>query len=55
MDKYYNPLEGKEVELPTGYGNAWTNNLGEYVLSEDPNFNPNVGSNLNWQQIREGD
>jgi hypothetical protein len=32
----------KLVELPCGYGKAWTNNLGEYVLSADPNFNPNL-------------
>jgi hypothetical protein len=51
VDKYYDPLEGKAVELPSGYDNAWANSLGEYIVSENPNFNPNVGSNQTWQKI----
>lgn len=51
VDEYYNPIEEKNVELPTGYRNAWTNSLGEYVLSEETDYNPNVGSNLNWRKI----
>jgi len=50
-DKYYNPIEEKDVELPAGYDNVWANSLGEYVLSESPSFNPNIGSNLNWRKI----
>ncbi len=51
IDRYYDPYEGREVELPSGYKHAWSNNLGEYILSDDPNFNPNVGSNLSWQPL----
>jgi hypothetical protein len=51
VDKYYDPLEGKAVELPAGYDNAWANSLGEYIVSENPNYNPNIGSNQNWQRI----
>jgi hypothetical protein len=51
VDTYYNPVEGKNVELPTGYDNAWVNNLGDYVLSDNPNYNPNVGGNQNFQRI----
>jgi hypothetical protein len=51
VDNYYNPIEQKTVELPSGYSSAWTNSLGEYILSDDPNFNPNIGSNINWQKI----
>lgn len=51
VDEYYNPIDQKSVELPSGYRNVWENNLGEYVLSDDPNYNPNVNSNLNWQKI----
>ncbi len=51
VDRYYDPYAEKQVQLPTGYNNVWSNNLGEYILSEDPNYNPNVGSNLNWQQL----
>ncbi|MCR4407769.1 MAG: hypothetical protein NUW24_12755 [Anaerolineae bacterium] len=52
VDGYYDPVEPREVELPGGYERAWTNSLGEYILSNDPNFDPNVGSNLNWQPLQ---
>ncbi len=48
IDRYYDPHEGREVELPSGYNHAWSNNNGEYIVSDNPNFNPNVGSNLDW-------
>ena len=51
VDRYYDARAGKEVELPAGYGNAWSNNLGEYIVSESPGYNPNVGSNLHWESI----
>jgi hypothetical protein len=51
VDSYFNPLEEKNVELPTGYDNVWVNNLGEYVLSDNPNYNPNVGNNQNYQRL----
>ena len=51
IDRYYDPHEGREVELPSGYNHAWSNNNGEYIVSDNPNFNPNVGSNLDWQPL----
>jgi hypothetical protein len=52
IDRYYDPYEGKEVELPSGYDQAWCNNNGEYIMSDNPNFNPNESSNLNWQPLK---
>jgi len=52
IDRYYDPHEGKEVELPSGYNYAWSNNNGEYIMSDSPNFNPNVGSNLHWEPLK---
>jgi hypothetical protein len=52
VDAYYDPIEERQVELPAGYDNAWTNANGEYVVSGDPDFNPNIGSNLNWQPMK---
>jgi hypothetical protein len=49
VDGFYDPHREEVVELPSGYGHAWANNLGEYVLTEDPNFNPNIHSNLHWE------
>jgi hypothetical protein len=51
IDRYYDPYEGREVELPSGYNRAWCNNLGEYIMTDNPNYNPNVESNLSWKPI----
>jgi len=52
VDEYYDPIEERAVELPSGYDNAWVNAGGEYVVSEDPDYNPNIGSNLNWERMQ---
>ena len=51
IQPYTNPIDGNTVDLPSGYTSVWTNSLGEYVLGESPSFNPNLGSNMNWQPI----
>jgi hypothetical protein len=51
IDRYFDPHEGREVELPSGYNHAWSNNNGEYIVTDNPNFNPNVGSNLHWESL----
>jgi hypothetical protein len=48
MDAFLDPQRQQVVELPSGYGQAWVNNLGEYLLTEGPGYNPNLTSNLNW-------
>ena len=53
VDAFYDPHREEVVELPSGYGNAWANNLGEYILTEDPNFNPNLFSNLHWEPMEQ--
>jgi hypothetical protein len=52
IDRYFDPFEGKEVELPSGYGQAWGNNNGEYIMSDNPDYNPNAGSNMNWEPLK---
>jgi len=51
IDRYYDPYEERQVELPSGYNHAWCNNNGEYIVTDNPNYNPNVGSNLNWKEL----
>lgn len=41
VEKYHNPFDGRSVELPSQYDHAWASTAGEYVLSDDPNFDPN--------------
>ena len=52
VDRFYDPHAEKEVELPSGYGMAWGNDLGEYIVTSDPNLNPNVGSSLHWEPMK---
>ncbi len=54
VDRFVDPHSGNEVELPSGYGRAWANNLGEYIVTESPSYNPNVGSNLHWEEMSAG-
>ena len=51
VEGFYDPHREEVVELPAGYGHAWANNLGEYILTEDSSFNPNLYSTQNWQQM----
>jgi hypothetical protein len=50
VDTYVDPVNNMNIELPTGYDNAWTNGT-DYVFSDNANFNPNVISTGNWQQM----
>jgi hypothetical protein len=55
IERFRDPIRGEPVELPGGYAQAWSNHRGEYILSNDPNFNPAVALRENWQQMpREG-
>jgi hypothetical protein len=51
VDLYEGP-GGRRVELPSGYRQAWVNGLGEYVVSNDGNFNPNEHFNGTWQRLQ---
>ena len=51
VQTYNNPIDGSTVDLPSGHSNAWTNSLGDYILSDSPSYNPNLESNLNRQQM----
>ena len=52
VERFNDPFAGKEVELPSGYGRAFANNLGEYIVTDSPSYNPNIGSNLHWEELR---
>jgi hypothetical protein len=50
VDTYADPISSRQVELPNGYRHAWSNGS-DYVLSDDPAFNPNTGSTQTWTEI----
>ena len=51
VQAYWNPLDGSRVEVPDQYEHVWTNPQGEYIYSNSASYDPNVGSNRNWQEL----
>ena len=52
VDTYHNPVTNQPIQLPGGYGRAWTNSLGEYIVSDSSSYNPNIGASTNWQSLQ---
>lgn len=48
----YRGADGRRIQLPSGYRQAWVNNRGEHVLSNDANFNPNVQLGGDWRRLQ---
>ena len=53
LDAFLDPYRGEVVELPAGYGYAWANGLGEYILTNDSSFNPNLESTQHWEPMKQ--
>ena len=51
VDSYVDPTSDFSPQLPGGYDQAWSNGLGEYIVSNDHLFDPNLNSTMNWQQM----
>ena len=51
VETYRDPATGQKYELSNQYGHAWLNGNNEYVLSDDPNFNPNGRVNGSWTAL----
>ena len=51
VETYRNPATGETVELSNQYGNAWVNNRGEYLLSDQPGFDPAVTLKEDWRPL----
>lgn len=41
-----------QVQLPSGYTNAWVNDKGEYLLSNTQGYDPNTQLNGNWKALQ---
>lgn len=52
VETYIDPATQTRVELATGYQNAWSNGLGDYVLSNSPSFNPVRELQGNWTALK---
>lgn len=51
VETYHDSYSGREVQLPTGYSQVWASRDGEYLLGNDPGFNPNEGGGGSWRRI----
>jgi hypothetical protein len=54
VDSYVTPGGGTSVELPGGYEHAWTNGLGEYVVTDSSFLNPNDFASGSWERLQRG-
>jgi hypothetical protein len=52
VETYRDPSSDYSPQLPGGYDHAWGNGLGEYIVSNESSFNPNLYSNNNWQELQ---
>jgi len=52
VQTFRNPATGATMELSNLYDHAWLNGSNEYIMSDDPNFNPNGQLNGDWDQLQ---
>jgi hypothetical protein len=52
VQTFRDPTTGSTMELSNLYDHAWLNGSNEYIMSDDPNFNPNAQLTGNWSQLQ---
>lgn len=52
VQTFRDPATGGTYELSNQYDHAWLNGANQYVMSDDPNFNPNGQVSGNWSQLQ---
>jgi hypothetical protein len=52
VQTFRDPTTGSTMELSNLYDHAWLNRSNEYIMSDDPNFNPNGQLTGNWNQLQ---
>lgn len=52
VQTFRDPTTGKTQELSNLYDHAWQNGSNEYIMSNDPNFNPNEHVSGDWSQLQ---
>lgn len=54
VEEYNDPSKEYPVQLPNNYQHVYSNSNGDYILTNDPMYNPNadpVLNNLNWNRL----
>jgi hypothetical protein len=52
VQTFRDPATGNTMELSNQFDHAWLNGSNEYIMSDDPNFNPNGQLSGNWNQLQ---
>lgn len=52
VQTYRDPSTGRTFELSNQYGHAWLNGANQYVMSDDPSFNPNSALPGSWNELQ---
>ena len=52
VQTFRDPTTGGTMELSNQYDHAWLNGSNEYIMSDDPNFNPNTHLSGSWNQLQ---
>jgi hypothetical protein len=52
VQTFRDPTTGNTMELSNQFDHAWLNGSNEYIMSDDPNFNPNRQLSGNWSQLQ---
>lgn len=52
VETFVDPSTSTRVDLSNGYQNAWTNGLGDYILSDSPGFDPGRELGGTWRELR---
>jgi hypothetical protein len=52
VQTYRDPTSGKTMELSNLYDHAWLNGANQYVMSDDPTFDPNGNLSGSWNRLQ---
>jgi len=52
VQTFRDPSTGRTVELSNLYDHAWANGNDKYIVTDDPNFNPNGQMSGNWGELQ---
>jgi hypothetical protein len=52
VETFRDPSTGETVDLSNQYGQAWVNNRGEYLLSDQPGFDPATTFKEDWKPLQ---
>ena len=50
----YRTADGTELQLSSGYKDAWKDKAGNVILSDNVGYDPNHGSNVSWSRLKKG-